>query len=636
MEKKIIDMGDGKFVEFPSSMSDEEINHHLLGTTTSTTSTGHPQGTGLQGKGRFLEDAKNTIRDIGETASHGVTGAQSAISYADPVLAAGGALASYALPTSRGSFRERFANEQEHLNRMREEAFTKSPVVASGSAMGAMMSGAAPVPMYLSRAAQASTPIARGLAGIGDMMAFSGASEAGPRVATGDNPVGAFAEGASHPMNVLGAAHVVVPEAVFRARQGYYAGKKRFADYIAGEGKVPQLLRGLPWTTGQRAGPTAFVNRVEEAGQSLPGGGAIIDTRTRGHEAARERALERGVAPGAVPSRAGDTKARLEENYKTFDAAYEPVKGVPVAPSILPPTPGMAGQPSQARPLVHEAARIAMTESEPRVVDTFQKFAAQKLLGAGIPLKGAVPKIPSDNLLALRSEIRYEIRTYSGGAPDPVKTKMVNLLEQFEDSVTMALRSQLPPAQMNHLEQVDKAYHNYKILEAAQASMAGDTPFTARALDTAARKPMGQRQRAHPTPNYLKNYAAQWMKMSDRVPDTGGSRRLILSPIIEGTAAVTGGLMGGLTGGSSAAVGGAMAGLGIPYMAARGIHRLATLPQRLTPPLRPPGGLHPGSQAGYMGLWLTPEIAEVLRELRRPSHGFRLQTATGVEDENPD
>ncbi len=212
------------------------------------------------------------------------------------------------------------------------------------------------------------------------------------------------------------------------------------------------LARGIDLTPGQ-LNPEAQRNASEEAYQSLPLVGAMI-RRARGN-AAKEFAqsvFREGAAPGHVPV-PGDINEMLGAAYKSFEPLYDQAKGFPLKPVIMGTGKDIPLNDAMAAALRTRSSLATQAERKP--VAGFLANELSRLDGT------------SESALAARSNIRAKMRSLALKGDDKDLTP---IFEHAEQSLTDALRSQLPKDALGALDTADSKYGNYKILERAVAS----------------------------------------------------------------------------------------------------------------------------------------------------------------------
>lgn len=234
---------------------------------------------------------------------------------------------------------------------------------------------------------------------------------------------------------------------------------------------------GVDLTIGQMA-PESLIGQMEELATDLPVLRQAIGAR-RG--AARGQwqglVLDEARAPGAAklnPAAAVDD--RLSAAYESFDAAYAPIKAKMVFPAVHN---GGNGIPLQSTKKTQGA--FARAVSDPEVLATPQ---TRRMVGGwlenqlgilpgGTQRPGLIKRVPAEQLLKIRENIRGKIREkLSGANPDH---EAAQLLGNAERAVTDALETQLPAESSAALKAVDAAYRKHKIVSDS-VRRAGDSP----------------------------------------------------------------------------------------------------------------------------------------------------------------
>jgi hypothetical protein len=216
-----------------------------------------------------------------------------------------------------------------------------------------------------------------------------------------------------------------------------------------------RLMRdGVSLTPGQM-NPQGALNQIEEVAQAVPYLGNIVSgARQKGYQEFQHRVAQ-DVAPPGVSIRANADVARMMDDLsKSYNTAYDVVKGFPVSPVIMRTQGGDI-------PLGH-AFKKATTFRGTVASDQERKAADGFLSNQMSKMKGR--QNSSDDLISLRSEIRAKVRDKKG---KDGWDGFVEILSNADKKVTDALDSQLPPAASKALKDTDAQYGKFKVLEDA-------------------------------------------------------------------------------------------------------------------------------------------------------------------------
>jgi len=320
---------------------------------------------------------------------------------------------------------------------------------------------------------------------------------------------------------------------------------KRMAQLLArGRDITPSARRlterGVTLTPGQMQ-PESTYGQIEEAMMAVPGlGPRIKAARERGWAQTQSLIAKEAAPPGYTPQPRSDANVMFRELMEAYDDAYEVGKGYPMLPVIRPAT-------GPDVPLI----KALQVPRGARGTDEGRQYAASVLNDELSSLKGLGSKLSSDDLFAMRSRIRAEVRELRKRSNAPFGAE--DILTNAEQKITAALDSQLPPNVVQQIRAIDSKYGNFKVIENA-LYRAKERPegFTPAQFSQAVREG---------TPSRM-GYAAGGGRMRDlskagtqvfenRQPQTG---RMVatLAPIFGagGAAATLGGLPGALAAGA--------------------------------------------------------------------------------------
>lgn len=226
------------------------------------------------------------------------------------------------------------------------------------------------------------------------------------------------------------------------------------------------MNRGVELTPGQM-NPAGMANQLESSWGSVPVIGQMFSgARKNAENQFKQELIKEAAAPGAKLSGSKDLNALLDEAYKSFEPAYDTVKGFPLVLDKGKPV------------IVNQGSNIPLSTAFVTVVKDKGVLASaetRRTVGDYLENQLTKPIKKSEDLLSVRSQLRTRIRSIKGTSQDDLAQK--ELLENAEHTVSQALESQLPPPLMQALKDVDAQYGKYKIVENAVAK-GGDKEFT--------------------------------------------------------------------------------------------------------------------------------------------------------------
>lgn len=283
---------------------------------------------------------------------------------------------------------------------------------------------------------------------------------------------------------------------------------------VRGVEKTPEaqrlLAEGVDLTPGQM-NPRGMFNQMEESLQNVPViGNAVKGARDNAQRDFQQSVIRRGAAPGATVPR-GEIDDMLDSAYKSFEPLYDQAKGFPVKPVVM--TTG-------ADVPLGSLFKTAAATKTVRASDSTRREVAGWLNDQLTQFNGS-----SDDLLAIRSNIRTEIRRSATGNVTPADRAAADLMRNAEKSVTNAIESQLPKDALAALRTADSRYGQYKVIEDAVAA-AKDSPngFSPHQLSTAVKNAMEKGQYARGGGGDLRELAAAGRESFQQVTPPTGAR----------------------------------------------------------------------------------------------------------------
>lgn len=243
------------------------------------------------------------------------------------------------------------------------------------------------------------------------------------------------------------------------------AALKKFAAAAPPTPNARKLLNvGVDLTPGQR-NPSGTINQLEQALMAVPFiGKAIAGQREKGWQQVQNVIGEQASPPNFKPKTVGDVSKLVSEIGDAYDTAYDVGKGYPIATLSVMQTQGSNVPLSQ---LFKRAVATGNATNESKSIA--KSFLDNELSGI-TNMRGGVQ---SDNLFALRSRVRAEIRNLDKAPNAPYGAS--NILQKAEQAITDVLNSQLPSDVIPKVKAIDARYGNFKILQDA-VKRAADRP----------------------------------------------------------------------------------------------------------------------------------------------------------------
>lgn len=212
--------------------------------------------------------------------------------------------------------------------------------------------------------------------------------------------------------------------------------------------------RGVELTPGQM-NPEGNWAMIEEVLQAVPViGPKIREARGRGWTQTQNVIAQEAAPPGVVLQPRQDPQDMFRDLLKAYDTAYDVGKGYPMLPVIRPAT-------GPDVPLA-QALQVPRTA---RGTDEGRKYASSVINSELSSLKGLGAKLSSDDLFAMRSRIRAEVRSLRKKPNAPLGAD--DILSNAEQRITAALDSQLPSNVVQQVRAIDAKYGNFKVIENA-------------------------------------------------------------------------------------------------------------------------------------------------------------------------
>ena len=226
--------------------------------------------------------------------------------------------------------------------------------------------------------------------------------------------------------------------------------------------KAKELTRrGVTLTPGQM-NPEGTMAMLEESTMGVPFlGPRVTKARQQGWRETQGVIAQEAAPPGYKVTPKDDVHEMFDDIYKAYTPAYDVAKGFPVSPVVM-------------RTGANRSLYTDLPIGKNAVADSASRNYANRVIDNQLSfLRSKGANMTSDDLLAVRSNIRDEIRKLTGSQNAPFKA--ADLLEGAEQKVTDALNSQLPADAVSALQAVDAKYGNLKIFEKAIKS-AKDRP----------------------------------------------------------------------------------------------------------------------------------------------------------------
>lgn len=212
--------------------------------------------------------------------------------------------------------------------------------------------------------------------------------------------------------------------------------------------------RGVELTPGQM-NPEGNWAMMEEVLQAVPViGPKIREARGRGWTQTQNVIAQEAAPPGVKLQPRQDPQDMFRDLLKAYDTAYDVGKGYPMLPVIRPAT-GPDVPLSQALQVPRGA----------KGTDEGRKYAASVLNNELSSIRGLGTRLTSDDLLAMRSRIRTEVRDLRRKPNAPLGAD--EILTNAEQKITAALDSQLPPNVVQQVRAIDAKYGNFVVLRDA-------------------------------------------------------------------------------------------------------------------------------------------------------------------------
>jgi hypothetical protein len=317
--------------------------------------------------------------------------------------------------------------------------------------------------------------------------------------------------------------------------------------------KEAELLmgEGVPLTAGLQ-NPRSPMGQIETASQSLRAAGPLVTAqRDTARKATQSVILNKVLPPGMKPQRWGEPDEAMDSIYQGFSKAYESVKGQDIYPAIHrngkgTPLQSRGKSPGAFDEILADKGVMATAETRGQVRAFLENQLSllpnvAKVEKHGMHSKttyerpSMVAPVPIEKMLAMRSNIRSQIRTATKGNASREDFAAAEFLKRADQAVTDAIESQVDEATSASLKAIDGQYRNYKILEGA-VSKAGDGTlgFNGRQLTNALRESTSQGEFARGGGGDLRPLARAYTRTFDEsmAPPTG-ARLLTVGPLGE-------------------------------------------------------------------------------------------------------
>jgi hypothetical protein len=242
--------------------------------------------------------------------------------------------------------------------------------------------------------------------------------------------------------------------------------------------------KGIRLTRGQQD-PFSPANQLEQALQSV--NSRIMQQRGTGVGDLQIAALNEAIPPGAKKIPIGTPfDEAMGTVHDAFGKAYNKIGDVPVYPAVHGPGGGPLQGTTQTPGLMEQAVasvkRLSPSQRDSITADVLDQ------LGRIPERKGAVGQLDAGDLLNVRSIIRTRAREFRADH-SAESSAAAEAYEAAEDTITAALKSQLPPSYSRTLDKTDAAYRNFKTVDSAVMSARSQADgFTPSQLARAAAK----------------------------------------------------------------------------------------------------------------------------------------------------
>lgn len=212
---------------------------------------------------------------------------------------------------------------------------------------------------------------------------------------------------------------------------------------------------GIELTPGQM-NPSGSINQIEQMLMAVPVlGKAISGQRGKGYEQLQRAIGEEASPPNFKPKTIGDVNKLVDEIGNAYNDAYEVGKGYEIPNLVIMRDNG------PNIPLKKSFESALTANANPDAKKYARNFLQNELQG----LSQKQGKIMSDDLLAMRSRIRQDIRDLDKSQTAPYGAS--DILRIADERITDVLSSQLPPDVMPAVKAIDAKYGNFKILQDA-------------------------------------------------------------------------------------------------------------------------------------------------------------------------
>ena len=466
-------------------------------------------------------------RGVGTLGSSAAAGAQSLGQVADPLMAAAGTAGSYLVPyTGTGSVGERFKNEMENIRRTREERYKASPnafgagAILIGAGAGPALAKMAPLSAGAPAGPGAAALLTRAGAGVGDAALANAASQAASNLDR--DPLGAAAEAATSPGNLIGALPAAAPAMGDALRAvGRAAGRGAISILPKTQPSAAALLlrkEGAPLTLGQN-NPDSFYAAFEQASADSPLGMHLEQGAAK--DAYRTILQNQTRAPGTPPVRGGTTQGNWKEILRGFNEGYAPFGEHPVAAEIVRRLPEQATSVTDMPGIDARTRGAVRSEIENALTVLPERAPYEPGPGGQFGKEPPLPDMTTGDLMKVRANIREQARA---ALNDPDKQRLFGLAE---DAITSAIERSMPAGEADKLRAIDRQYA--KTMTLMKAAPAGQTDFTPNQAARALEHDMGRRAFKSGAAGDLQDIVQAGQEVFDTRVKPTGMRSAILS-----------------------------------------------------------------------------------------------------------
>lgn len=202
----------------------------------------------------------------------------------------------------------------------------------------------------------------------------------------------------------------------------------------------------------------------------------------------QQEVILRGT-PDDATIKIGQPDEMLDSAFKTFDAAYDPAKGVQMRTQTFG-----EGRPQSLRSVLDEAAGNPLIIADKKWRTGIERFLRSLLddtvtrgRKTGGPDDDPIHEVLSDDLLEMRSVVRQEARRRrKAGETNARSAAEADMLDEANRGISRVIEAQLVPDAAEALRAVDARYATFKTVESAVVR-SGEKGLTPEALRAAVR-----------------------------------------------------------------------------------------------------------------------------------------------------